>query len=490
MCYSCSVQCHGEHTLVEIFQKRNFTCDCGTTRFPLTAPCAIQHNDATKTRGGVSGKLPDANNRYNHNFRNRFCACECDYDPYEQKGTMFQCMGLGTADEGGCGEDWYHPGCLVGLGPKWFEGMEKEAKVKAVKPEGGGGDEVKMEDGAGLPAISEEVASGQQPEAKEGVGAKPKEEAGDDAEDEDDDDAPLPHNFPSEDDFEGFLCYKCVDAHPWIKQYAGSSGFLPPVYVDGGLRDATVVNDAPSDTKVLASSGANANASSNKKRKVDDADDIMDDADNVATKRHRSEAPTDADVDMDRSAEPATDAANSTSSTDACKLSALPPAPTERFSLFFTEQFRDFLCRCNPCYLKLNAHPQLLEDEEVYEPPLSENGDEAAAGPNGSRGGGSTRGSGSLYERGESALRNVDRVRAIEGVMAYNHLKEQLKPFFAQFAGSGQAISADDIKEYFAKLRGDDGAIAEAGARARGGGGGGADDGAGSSGGRTEQSGY
>ncbi|KAJ2966204.1 hypothetical protein NUW58_g10717 [Xylaria curta] len=25
ICYSCSVQCHGDHELVEIFQKRNFT---------------------------------------------------------------------------------------------------------------------------------------------------------------------------------------------------------------------------------------------------------------------------------------------------------------------------------------------------------------------------------------------------------------------------------------------------------------------------------
>lgn len=40
--------------------------------------------------------------------------------------------------------------------------------------------------------------------------------------------------------------------------------------------------------------------------------------------------------------------------------------------------------------------------------------------------------------------------------MAYNHLKEQLKPFFQQFADSGQAISAEDIKSYFAKLRGDE----------------------------------
>ena len=28
---------------------------------------------------------------------------------------MFQCLGLGTVEEGGCGEDWWHPECLLGL---------------------------------------------------------------------------------------------------------------------------------------------------------------------------------------------------------------------------------------------------------------------------------------------------------------------------------------------------------------------------------------
>ncbi|KAG7124018.1 hypothetical protein HYQ44_002654 [Verticillium longisporum] len=68
--------------------------------------------------------------------------------------------------------------------------------------------------------------------------------------------------------------------------------------------------------------------------------------------------------------------------------------------------------------------------------------------------------------------------------MAYNHLKEQLTPFFKQFAESGQAIGAEDIKAYFAKLRGDEQGIKEAG-EAAGGRGKDGDDGS-----RREQSGY
>ena len=61
-----------------------------------------------------------------------------------------------------------------------------------------------------------------------------------------------------------------------------------------------------------------------------------------------------------------------------------------------------------------------------------------------------------MFDRGEKALNSMDRVKAIEGVMAFNKLKEKLTPFFKEFAESGKAISAEDIKEHFAKMRGDD----------------------------------
>jgi E3 ubiquitin-protein ligase UBR7 len=69
--------------------------------------------------------------------------------------------------------------------------------------------------------------------------------------------------------------------------------------------------------------------------------------------------------------------------------------------------------------------------------------------------------------------------------MAYNHLKERLKPFFQQFAESGKAVGAEDIKAYFAKLRGDEQGIQEAGQAAAD-----SKDGDADADGRHEQSGY
>ena len=188
VCYSCSIACHGEHNLVELFNRRNFTCDCGTTRLPSTSPCTLRIDPATGMKGPVHSQTPAEGNTYNHNCQNRFCGCGEIYDAVEEKGTMFQCLGLAGEKDGGCGEDWWHPECVVGLGRDW---ARARAQIK---------DEKTTSDGEG------------------------------DEGDESGVHHPLPPRFPHEDDFDAFICYKCVDANPWIKRYAGSVGFLPPVH--------------------------------------------------------------------------------------------------------------------------------------------------------------------------------------------------------------------------------------------------------------------
>lgn len=341
---------------------------------------------------------------------------------------MFQCMGLGTHETGGCGEDWYHPGCLVGLGPKWYE---KQPKLVS---NGNGALPPISED----PALENDAADQRQPRTG---GNQVVEEDGDDEED-----APLPDGFPAEDEFDQFLCYKCVEAFPWIKRYAGTTGFLPAVFLQKESEASA------SKKRKLEDDGLSEDNERSKrvKSEVEEAEVVLHatEASNTVPPAKEEDVKEDVKEDLKKDEAP---------STTGCKLPSLPPAPTGQFSLFVTENFRDQFCRCASCFPKLQLHLQLLEEEETYEPPLT---DEASDH-------GSTHGSGSLYDRGESALKNVDRVRAIEGVMAYNHLKERLKPFFQQFAGSGQAIGAEDIKEYFAKLRGDEQAIKDAGEAAK-----------------------
>ena len=388
VCYSCSIACHGEHTLVELFNRRNFTCDCGTTRLPSTSPCTLRIHPETGTKAPVHSQTPAPGNSYNQNFRNRFCGCGELYDPHKEKGTMFQCLGLASEADGGCGEDWWHPECIMGL--------ERKTQEKGAET------------------------------AENGV--------------ENDEHRSLPAGFPDEDAFETFICYKCVHAHPWIKAYAGTSGFLPAIPRRGvaDKQKAAVMSEqidgSATETKSENDSIDNTIApSSPRKRSAGDAN-LEDPA--VTKKPKAGEVPAPAQA-------PA----------DSAYHASLPSPPEGDISLFLREDFRDHFCRCRQCYPVLSKHPQLLEEEDTYEPPLSESGE----------GEGSV-GSKSLLERGEAALSNVDRVRAIEGGMGYHHLKDTVKAFLQPFAESGQAVGAEDIKAYFEKLRGDEQGIQEAGA--------------------------
>lgn len=404
VCYSCSISCHGEHTLVELFNKRNFVCDCGTTRFPSSAPCTLRSDPQTGEKA-VHSQEPAPGNRYNKNFQNRFCGCNELYDADKEKGTMYQCLGLGTTETGGCGEDWWHPECLIGLPRDWNETVNEQAAND-------GGKEIEENGNA-------------------------KDDGDENAAEEE---TPLPPGFPEEDDFVAFICYKCVESNPWLRRYAGTPGFLPPVFKSGGLANKT---SPPS-----GDAAATDERSISKKRK---AGEDQDPEDEQVPKRPKAENP---DAQPDSSNETKSDPGNP--GGPKYKHEFLPStAPSGVFSLFLKEDFRDHLCRCPTCFPNLASHPQLREEEDTYEPPLSDDGNE----PNG---GGST-GTGSLLERGEAALSNIDRVRAIEGAMVYNHLRDKVKEFLKPYAESGKPVSAEDIKSYFEQLRGDYQDISKAG---------------------------
>ena len=394
ICYSCSISCHGEHNLVELFQRRNFVCDCGTTRLLWTSPCTLRSDLATGARGVVSQEAAEGNH-YNHNFQDKFCACEQEYDAETEKGTMFQCIGLGTVETGGCGEDWYHPECLMGLPKDWNEHNQQQNNAP------GEGDE-----------------------------------------------HPKPPGFPKEDDFDAMICYKCVESNPWIKAYAGTPGFLSPVQ-----RASSSSTDA---ARSISSTARSMNETKpNLKRKAFDEEEgeaVARPASPVKRVKGITEATTQApsiSITSDTTVPPTQH-----------KHELLPPPASGTFSLLLREDFREHLCHCPSCFPNLLPHQQLLDVEDAYEPSVSE---ASGASNDGHHSSARSQGTGSILERGEAALNNVDRVRAIEGVMVYNHLRDKVKQFLRPYAENGKAVSAEDIKSYFEKLRGDEEGIKEAG---------------------------
>lgn len=302
-----------------------------------------------------------------------------------------------------------------------------------VRPEVKKENEVKVEADGQLETVAEEAEDDAEAAATNGANGTDREHAVVD-------EAPLPAGFPAEDDFDHLICYKCTNAFPWIKQYAGTSGFLPAVPADGSTPPT---NGHTTNGAVEQSSEA---ADSKKRKAEDDLEDAQD------IKKVKSEGGT-------PSSEPVTTSTTTETTSIAPKHASLPSPPSGPITLFLKEDFRDHLCRCPTCFPRLAKHPQLLEEEDIYEPPVSESGDGEA---NGTR----SVGSGSLLDRGEAALSSMDRVRAIEGAMAYNHLKDKLKPFLKQYADSGEAVGAEHINAFFAKLRGDEQAMREAAAGA------------------------
>ena len=262
---------------------------------------------------------------------------------------MFQCLGLATEEDGGCGEDWWHPECIMGIPRKKVDEGRTEEKAQVNEEESAQGPEHANES--------------------------------------------LPPGFPPEDDFETFVCYKCADVLPWIKRYAGMPGFPAKVIHQSSSDSSTAfsMQDPPSEVTppkdtpeggcVATMSSATSRGTNSRKRKSSDIDQDSDTGHDVVAKRRKED-----------------DEAR-------CYLDALGDCTNEHCSLFLAEGFRSSFCRCAECYQRLRALPQLLEEEESYEPPLSNDGDQGSVG------------TGSLLERGEAALSNVDRVRAIGETM-------------------------------------------------------------------------
>ncbi|GJP30972.1 hypothetical protein CLOM_g7533 [Closterium sp. NIES-68] len=110
ICTACSLKCHDGHELVELYTKRRFCCDCGTSKFQgsVAPSCQLQPE-----------KEPlNERNEYSQNYAGVYCNCRRPFpDPEaEARGEdedMTQCIVC---------EDWFHDHHL-GLEPG-FEAPE------------------------------------------------------------------------------------------------------------------------------------------------------------------------------------------------------------------------------------------------------------------------------------------------------------------------------------------------------------------------------
>jgi E3 ubiquitin-protein ligase UBR7 len=83
------------------------------------------------------------------------------------------------------------------------------------------------------------------------------------------------------------------------------------------------------------------------------------------------------------------------------------------------------------------SFPFLLKDYPIYEPPQDEDDD----------------GNSSIYDLGSKVINSLPREKAIQGVEAYQQIKDKLKTFLTPFAQDGKVVNKEDIEAFFSDFR-------------------------------------
>ncbi|KAF9111194.1 hypothetical protein BGX27_005281 [Mortierella sp. AM989] len=363
-CYSCSISCHGDHTLIELFTKRSFRCDCGTEKFKTTK-CKLDPKPA-----GSNNEL----NQYNHNYLGRFCWCDIQYDPLKEESTMLQCVVC---------EDWFHDTCI-------------------------------------------------------GI---------------------TPHN----DDFDDFICRICTKDHSFLRGYAQNPLFMIGLSEKGGGPKSVTMVDCSKDGKDNKTEGAE-KKKKNEKTEDEEVDIITAETVNTTTVTTTATTTTTTTAtvsltpvllsqitnNVKRSLETIVqdevkgDGAETSESSqnkrlklesETCRRIQQPadPYPNQEMNLFATEGWRELLCQCAECttlYSKENV-PFILGEEAVYE---DDEDDEEET---------------SILESGMKKLNEMDRVQMMDGMLAYNKMRDEIRNFLAPFSEQGKVVTTDDIQAFF-----------------------------------------
>ncbi|KAF9972043.1 hypothetical protein BGZ73_004901 [Actinomortierella ambigua] len=350
-CYACSISCHGDHQLVELFTKRSFRCDCGTTKFKITV-CTLD----PKPKGTLN-------------------SCDKQYDPMKEESTMLQCVIC---------EDWFHDECI-------------------------------------------------------GVN-------------------------PHTDDFDDFICRTCTRSHSFLRKYAQDPLFIIALSAADGSspQSASVIfnkkggqeevqidvesNGAEKETKKSVTSSEDKSASdeqsastgASRKHGLEEGNSNKEDEetrDQVKRPKTESDSTSTTSAPPSDSTTSVEQASLAPKQKEPCLLDDLKDAyPDREMSLFATEGWRDKLCRCKACmhvYSSAAKVPFILGEDPVYE---DEDDDDDGA---------------SLLENGLKRLEKVDRVKVMDGMLAYTKFSDEIKSFLKPFSEQGKVVTAADISAFF-----------------------------------------
>lgn len=94
ICFGCFLECHLDHETFEIGLKRDFLCECGTSKFIGNFLKILEAIRLIHFEGGQcalnKNKEDSISNIYDHNYKNKFCVCDQEYN--EGQEFMISCI--------------------------------------------------------------------------------------------------------------------------------------------------------------------------------------------------------------------------------------------------------------------------------------------------------------------------------------------------------------------------------------------------------------
>ncbi|TFK24108.1 hypothetical protein FA15DRAFT_619833 [Coprinopsis marcescibilis] len=226
-------------------------------------------------------------------------------------------------------------------------------------------------------------------------------------------------------DYDSFVCGACVSKIKILKKYAGTPGAMIVGRDALGSEWRRIGDLIGKDDDVAIEDDDTPNAAGSKRRLVPSSDDEH----APEPKRTR----TASDPTLNEVAPCLAPRPNPLAS----KVLGRDPSAGNLGTgdVFLTDGFRERWCHCEDCRTSLENHRYLVEEEETYEPP--EDPDSGL----------------SLEELGMRALSRLPHGRAIDGIHAFNKMRDGFKSFFEPFAAQGKVVDESDVRDFFEKLK-------------------------------------
>lgn len=430
VCLACTYKCHDGHELIELYTKRNFRCDCGTSKI-LAIRCKL---DPMK---------PEDNdlNSYNQNFSGVYCTCQRPYPDPEDivEDEMIQCILC---------EDWYHFRHLETPVPdvNTFDEVICSACTKRHNfLQYYGEHTITAEDAASENAANESVVVDVDDSLKEStsnVDTKPNAdeklaEKGEEVENVADDTATCSTNNTNDEPLAREEEILNAELNQCIREI---------IEINKGIlndENKEKVADVQEDKEEQKAENQQEKRSVQEERNVQKETGVQEEriVAGTSTKITRKE------MEEDNSDSPASkrrkfDEQASTSTSIICTKPKTIVKPLTN-ATFWRSNWRNSLCKCPDCLeiykeFKVEFITDLEDTVLFYQ----------------------NKGMAKLEDESEQdqvedipELRNLDHIGRIEAIMGYNKLKEKLTEFLRSFISDDRVITVADVDGFFSKMK-------------------------------------